>query len=97
MGVENAYEFITGFIPQLPMTDPQLPRIRASVLSTQPIGDSEKVCQSKDCRHLRAGIKQDTNLNQSAGCGDVAFAPHFVVFAHLHAVSLGFQMQKSDL
>ena len=76
------------------MTDPQFPRIRTSVLSSQAIGDAEKVCQSKDCRHLRAGIKQDTNLDQPADCGDVVFAPHFVIFAHLHVAGLGVQMSE---
>jgi hypothetical protein len=54
------------------------------MLSTQPIGDAEKVRQSKDGRHLRAGIKQDTNLNQSADCGDVVFCPEPLSFLPIY-------------
>ena len=91
MRVEDAFEFIAVIGPHLPMTDSQLPAGRGMMLDAQTIGDAEKVGQSQDGRHQRAGIEQNSDLDGLTISDGDSFGPHFVISAHLRLAAFWFQ------
>jgi hypothetical protein len=73
------------------VTDSQLPGGGAMMLGAQPVGDAEKIGQSQDGRHQRAGIKQNSDLDRFTIPGGGSFGPHFVNSAHLRVAAFWFQ------